>query len=78
LPTNNPLTANDTAFHTNNSSLGGNLLTQSKIFEYKTPTKTYRLALSVSNSIFSPSVEKPDINKYNSIIEDVAKTLKID
>jgi hypothetical protein len=77
LQPNNSLTTNDTASPSNNSTSGGNLLSQSKIFEYKTPTKTYRLALSVSNSIFSPSVEKPDINKYNSIIEDVAKTLKI-
>lgn len=79
LQPNNSLMTNDTNSSTNNSLSEGNLLSQSKIFEYKTSTKTYRLALSVSNSIFSPSIEKekPDINKYSSIIEDVSKTLKI-
>jgi len=58
---------------------------QSKVYEYKTPNRTFRLMLVVSSSLFSSSgsrsslnaQDRPDITKYIPLIDTTAKTLKI-
>ena len=57
-----------------------NGIAQSKIYEYKSPDRTYRLTLAVSSPLFSsPSAtqEKPDISKYISLVDSTAKTLRV-
>jgi hypothetical protein len=59
-------------------SLNPNAVMQAKLYEFKGPDKTYRLAIFVSN-LFSPSSqssEKPDITKYTQLIDTTANTLK--
>lgn len=60
-------------------SINPNSVMQSKLYEYKTGDRTYRLALIVSNQLFSnsPTAEKPDIGKYLSVIDATANTLKL-
>ena len=52
---------------------------QAKLYEFKGPDKTYRLAIVVSN-LFSSSSQgsetKPDITKYTQLIDATANTLK--
>ena len=78
-----------------NSTLGGNNnastpsknfntngVGQTKVYEYKTADRTYRLMLVVSSPILSSSAssaakEKPDISKYIPVIDATVKTLKI-
>jgi hypothetical protein len=54
---------------------------QTKVYEYKTPARTYRLMLVVSSPLFSSvqptAIQKPDISKYVPVIDATAKTLKI-
>ena len=54
---------------------------QAKVYEYKTPDRTYRLMLVVSSPLFSSAqssaILKPDISKYIPAIDATAKTLKI-
>ncbi len=50
---------------------------QSKIYEYKTTDRTYRLALLVSSPLFGSSQEKPDITKYIPLVDATAKSLKL-
>jgi hypothetical protein len=51
---------------------------QTKIYEFKTADKTYRLGLIVSNlaSSASQTSERPDISKYTPLIDSTANTLK--
>ena len=61
--------------------INANGIMQTKLFEYKGPGRTYRLALIVSNQLFStpansPTQEKPDILKYTQLIDTTANTLK--
>lgn len=60
-------------------SINPNGVMQAKLYEYKTGDRTYRLALVVSNQLFSnsPTAEKPDIGKYLSVIDATANTLKL-
>ena len=60
-------------------SINSNGVMQAKLYEYKTGDRTYRLALIVSNPLFSnsPTAEKPDIGKYLSVIDATANTLKL-
>jgi hypothetical protein len=50
---------------------------QSKIYEYKTTDRTYRLALLVSSPLFGSSQQKPDITKYIPLVDATAKSLKL-
>jgi len=54
---------------------------QTKVYEYKTPDRTYRLLLVVSSPLFSSSqattIQKPDLSKYIPVIDATAKTLKL-
>ena len=54
---------------------------QTKVYEYKTPARTYRLMLVVSSPLFSSAQptanQKPDISKYVPVIDATAKTLNI-
>lgn len=54
---------------------------QTKVYEYKTPDRTYRLLLVVSSPLFSSNkstaMQKPDISKYVPVIDATAKTLKL-
>jgi hypothetical protein len=50
---------------------------QSKIYEYKTTDRTYRLALLVSSPLFGSSQEKPDNTKYIPLVDATAKSLKL-
>jgi hypothetical protein len=59
-----------------------NGVTQSRVYEYKSPDRTYRLTLAVSSPLFSlppasATQEKPDLSKYTSLIDTTAKTLKV-
>jgi hypothetical protein len=58
--------------------LNPNAIMQSKLYEFKAPDKTYRLALIVSNLFTSNSQasEKPDISKYTQLLDTTANTLK--
>jgi hypothetical protein len=57
-------------------NLNPNAVMQSKLYEFKTPDKTYRLGLVVSN-LFSPQTsEKPDVSKYTQSLDTTANTLK--
>jgi hypothetical protein len=60
--------------------LNPNAVMQAKLYEFKGPNKTYRLAVFVSNLFGSPSTpqrsEKPDISKYTQLIDTTANTLK--
>lgn len=57
-------------------NLNPNAVMQSKLYEYKTPDKTYRLGLVVSNLFSSDSASKPDISKYTQLLDTTANTLK--
>lgn len=54
---------------------------QTKVYEYKTPARTYRLMLVASSPLFSSAQptanQKPDISKYVPVMDATAKTLKI-
>jgi hypothetical protein len=81
-------TNNQSNFGTaNGSGLGGggllrslnlnpNAVMQAKFYEFKTPDKTYRLGLIVSNLFSSQTSEKPDISKYTQLLDTTANTLK--
>jgi hypothetical protein len=57
-------------------SLNPNAVMQAKFYEFKTPDKTYRLGLIVSNLFSSQTSEKPDISKYTRLLDTTANTLK--
>jgi hypothetical protein len=57
-------------------NLNPNAVIQSKLYEFKTPDKTYRLGLVVSNLFSSDSASKPDISKYIQLLDSTANTLK--
>jgi hypothetical protein len=57
-------------------SLNPNAVMQAKFYEFKTPDKTYRLGLIVSNLFSSQTSEKPDISKYIQLLDTTANTLK--
>jgi hypothetical protein len=80
-------TSNQSNFGTaNGGGLGGglfrslnlnpNAVMQAKFYEFKTPDKTYRLGLIVSNLFSSQTSEKPDISKYTQLLDTTANTLK--
>jgi hypothetical protein len=81
------LSSSESKFSSSNNSILSSLLKsinsngvmQAKLYEYKTGDRTYRLALIVSNQLFSnsPTAEKPDIGKYLSVIDATANTLKL-
>jgi hypothetical protein len=54
---------------------------QTKVYEYKTPARTYRIMLVVSSPLFSSAqptaIQRPDISKYVPVIDATVKTLKI-
>ncbi|HEY7573483.1 MAG TPA: hypothetical protein VH796_19145 [Nitrososphaeraceae archaeon] len=54
---------------------------QTKVYEHKTPDRTYRILLVVSSPLFSSNnataIKKPDISKYIPVIDATAKTLKL-
>jgi hypothetical protein len=58
------------------TNLNPNAVMQSKLYEFKTSDKTYRLGLTVSNLFSSSSASKPDISKYTQILDTTANTLK--
>ena len=58
------------------TNLNPNAVMQSKLYEFKTSDKTYRLALTVSNLFTSNSASKPDISKYTQLLDTTANTLK--
>ena len=61
-------------------SINPNGVGQSRVYEYKTSDRTYRLALIVSSPLFSSTSStsnKPDISKYISLIDATANTLKL-
>ncbi|MFZ0326264.1 MAG: hypothetical protein WBP64_17850 [Nitrososphaeraceae archaeon] len=72
---------NNSAITTPPKNFNINGIGQTKVYEYKTPDRTYRLMLVVSSPLFSsatPSTtQKPDISKYIPAIDATAKTLKI-
>jgi hypothetical protein len=57
-------------------NLNPNAVMQAKFYEFKTPDKTYRLGLIVSNLFTSQASEKPDISKYTQLLDTTANTLK--
>jgi hypothetical protein len=57
-------------------NLNPNAVMQAKFYEFKTPDKTYRLGLIVSNLFSSQISEKPDISKYIQLLDTTANTLK--
>jgi hypothetical protein len=57
-------------------NLNPNAVMQAKFYEFKTPDKTYRLGLIVSNLFGSQTSEKPDISKYTQMLDTTANTLK--
>ncbi|HZA07314.1 MAG TPA: hypothetical protein VE619_06385 [Nitrososphaeraceae archaeon] len=57
-------------------NLNPNAVMQAKFYEFKTPDKTYRLGLIVSNLFSSQTSEKPDIFKYTQLLDTTANTLK--
>src|SRR5919197_2742236 len=57
-------------------NLNPNAVMQAKFYEFKTPDKTYRLGLIVSNLFSSQTSEKPDISKYIQLLDTTANTLK--
>jgi hypothetical protein len=57
-------------------NLNPNAVMQAKFYEFKTPDKTYRLGLIVSNLFSSQTSEKPDISKYTQLLDTTANTLK--
>ena len=57
-------------------NLNPNAIMQAKFYEFKTPDKTYRLGLIVSNLFSSQTSEKPDISKYAQLLDTTANTLK--
>jgi hypothetical protein len=57
-------------------NLNPNAVMQAKFYEFKTPDKTYRLGLIVSNLFSSQISEKPDISKYIQLLDATANTLK--
>ena len=57
-------------------NLNPNAVMQSKLYEFKTPDKTYRLGIVVSNLFSSQTSEKPDISKYTQLLDTTANTLK--
>jgi hypothetical protein len=57
-------------------NLNPNAIMQAKFYEFKTPDKTYRLGLIVSNLFSSQTSEKPDISKYTQLLDTTANTLK--
>ena len=57
-------------------NLNPNAVMQAKFYEFKTPDKTYRLGLIVSNLFSSQTSEKPDISKYSQLLDSTANTLK--
>ncbi len=57
-------------------NLNPNAVMQAKFYEFKTPDKTYRLGLIVSNLFSSQNSEKPDISKYIQLLDTTANTLK--
>ena len=50
-------------------NLNPNAIMQSKLYEFKTPDKTYRLGLIVSNLFSSQTSEKPDISKWGRLCQ---------
>src|SRR5919197_4228484 len=58
-------------------NLNPNAVMQAKFYEFKTPDKTYRLGLIVSNLFSSQSSEKPDISKYTQLLDTTANPLKL-
>jgi hypothetical protein len=57
-------------------NLNPNAVMQAKFYEFKTPDKTYRLGLVVSNLFSSQTSEKPDISKYSQLLDTTANSLK--
>jgi hypothetical protein len=59
-------------------NLNPNAIMQTKLYEFKTADKTYRLGLIVSNlaSSASQTSERPDISKYIPLLDSTANTLK--
>jgi len=57
-------------------NLNPNAVMQAKFYEFKTPDKTYRLGLIVSNLFSSQNSEKPDISKYAQLLDSTANSLK--
>jgi hypothetical protein len=57
-------------------NLNPNAVMQAKFYEFKTPDKTYRLGLIVSNLFSSQASEKPDISRYTQLLDTTANTLK--
>jgi hypothetical protein len=64
-------------------SINADDIIQTDLFEYKGADRTYRLALVVSNQLFSSNSnytpqDKPDITKYTKFINSTASTLKLE
>ena len=57
-------------------NLNPNGVMQSKLYEFKTPDKTYRLGVVISNLFSSQNSEKPDVSKYTQLLDTTANTLK--
>jgi hypothetical protein len=57
-------------------NLNPDAVMQAKFYEFKTPDKTYRLGLVVSNLFSSQASEKPDISKYTQLLDSTANTMK--
>src|SRR5205085_12271430 len=57
-------------------NLNPNAVMQSKLYEFKTSDKTYRVGIVVSNLFSSQSSERPDVSKYAQLLDTTANTLK--
>jgi len=57
-------------------NLNPNAVMQSKLYEFKTSDKTYRVGIIVSNLFSSQSSERPDVSKYAQLLDTTANTLK--
>jgi hypothetical protein len=57
-------------------NLNSNAVMQAKFYELRTPDKTYRLGLVVSNLFSSRTPEKSDISKYAQLLDSTANILK--
>ena len=57
-------------------NLNPNAIMQTKFYEFKTPDRTYRLAVVVSNLFGPNSALMPDVSKYSQLLDTTAHTLK--
>jgi hypothetical protein len=85
MPSMSGSSSNQSNFGSTSGGIGGlfkslnlnpNAVMQSKLYEFKTPDKTYRLGIVVSNLFSSQTSEKPDISKYTQLLDTTANTLK--